>query len=537
MPKESLPVSDALTDAIVALNAQLDLPHVLDKFLEASTEHTGARYSAINVLNEEGVSIDFHYTGMDPHVWQMLGRAPNSVGVLSQIPADGTLRIDEITTHPSFEGLPKGHPPLGAFLGTALKVRGHVFGYLYLANKEGGFTPRDEAVVQALAAATSVAIDNAQLYEDALARERWLEASQTITTSLLANPGDEEAFAEIVEAARDLAGATHVALVLPGVENEWVMEFTTGPAAGELLGLVLPQDGFAMTTIRSGEGTIAAEPPGGTILEPVRGFGATLYAPLRAQGRTVGLLMLWRDRGQPAFDDHDLTTAQRFANQAALALSLAELSHVKNVTSMLEDRERLADDLHDFVSQELFATAIQLETIAENVPAEFKPRLLGVLDHVKRAQREVRGVMSSLAGQRTSEPLSERVRRDLVMAQDSLGFAPTVQVEWASVSHAIAGDPTLSDDVCAVVRELLSNVVRHADALAVHLTIEAKDGRLVVRTTDDGIGPAGAQQRHSGTSNLANRAIRRRGTFTLSAVRPGSDRPGTVAEWNVEAPG
>src|SRR5690606_33590213 len=147
---------------------------------------------------------------------------------------------------------------------------------------------RDEAVVLALAAAASVAIDNAQLYESALARERWLEASQVITTRLLANPGDEDAFTDIVEAAKDLAGATHVALVLPGVDNDWVMEFTAGKSASELLGLVLPADGYAMSTIRTGEGTIAAEPPGGTILEPVRGFGPTLYAPLRAQGRTVG---------------------------------------------------------------------------------------------------------------------------------------------------------------------------------------------------------------------------------------------------------
>src|SRR5690606_4260082 len=161
----------------------------------------------------------------------------------------------------------------------------------------------------------------------------------------------------------------------------------------ELLGLVLPQDGYAMSTIRSGEGTIASEPPGGTVLEPVRDFGATLYAPLRAQGRTVGLLMLWRERGKTGFDDHDLTTAQRFANQAAMALSLAELTHVQNVSAMLEDKQRLADDLHDFVSQELFATSIQLESIAEMVDPTVAKRVTSTLEHVKRAQREVRGVM------------------------------------------------------------------------------------------------------------------------------------------------
>jgi len=527
---------EPLLSAILALNSQLDLPHVLDHFLTAATEQTGARYAAINIVDEDGVSVDFHYAGMPEGVWAKIGRAPNHVATLARIPHEGAIVIEELTKHPSFAGFPKNHPPMGAFLGTALKVRGAVFGYLYLADKEGGFTTKDEEAVLALAAGAAVAIDNAELYERAVKRERWLEASQKITTALLTDPGDEEAFSRIVDAAMELADAQHGVLVLPGVGDTWVMEFTAGPRATDLLGLVLPEQGFAITAIRSGEGTVAAAPPGGAVLEPVRDFGPTLYAPLRATDSTLGLLMLWRDKGQRTFSEDDLETAQRFANQAALALTLAELSHVKNVTQMLEERSRLADDLHDFVSQELFATAMQIEAIAADAP-DVRDRLMRTLEHVKRAQHEVRGVMGSLAGQRTSEPLSERIRRELVMAEASLGFAPTVQVDWAKVSHAVAGDPSLSDDVVAVVRELLSNVARHAHASAVHMTLDGSKGRLVVTISDDGIGPAGATRRHSGTSNLANRALRRNGTFTLSPVRPGAENPGTQAEWNVEASG
>ena len=127
------------------------------------------------------------------------------------------------------------------------------------------------------------------------------------------------------------------------------MEFTSGPRAAEMLGLALPEDGYALSTIRSGEGTIAAAPPGGTILMPVQELGPTLYAPLRAGDRSVGLLMLWRDQGQRPFDADDLATAQRFANQAAIALTLSELAHAKNVSQLLEERERIADDLKDLV--------------------------------------------------------------------------------------------------------------------------------------------------------------------------------------------
>lgn len=529
-------MSDAVTDAILSLNRQLDLPSVLNKMLEAAMKTTGAPLAAINVLDENGISVDFHYQGMDASIWQMIPRAPNSVGTLAEIPSEGTLVIAEITEHPSFKGLPKGHPPLGSFLGCALKARGSVFGYLYLASKKGGFTKTDEATVQALASAASVAIDNAQLFEESLERENWLAASQAITTALLANPGDETAIARIVASAKELSGAAAAALVLPGIDDEWVMEFTHGEKADELLGLILPSDGFAMSVIRAGQGTIAQEPPGPTILDPVRGFGPTLYAPLLAGARTLGLLMLWREKNYNTFDDHDLATAQRFSNQAALALQFAELAHVRNVSNLLEERERIADDLHDFVSQELFATAMQLEALTDDVAPEARDRLASTLEHVKRAQHEVRGVMSQLQGDRTSEPLAERVRRELILAQDPLGFVPFLSVDdWGAASRAVDNDPTLSDDIIAVIRELLSNTARHAHSTSCSVTISAKDGRLSVIIEDDGVGPSGAFSRHSGTSNLANRALRRRGSFSLDPINEDAERPGTRAVWNVLA--
>src|SRR6187455_1742367 len=149
-PAAHVPAPTVLTDAIIALSRDLDLSTVLAKILTAATDMTGARFAAVNVLDAEGVSVDFHYRGMEAEVWERIGRAPNAVGVLAQIPATGALVIEEITEHPAFGGLPPGHPPLGSFLGCALRTREAVFGYLYLAAKPGGFSPEDQAVVAAL---------------------------------------------------------------------------------------------------------------------------------------------------------------------------------------------------------------------------------------------------------------------------------------------------------------------------------------------------------------------------------------------------
>ncbi|MFW2513425.1 GAF domain-containing protein [Demequina sp. SO4-13] len=524
----------ALARAVIALNAELDLPLVLDAFLSAAAELTSARFAAINVLDSTGESTGFYVHGMDAELQKRLGRPPRPIGVLGEIPADGTIALEDVSSHPSSIGLPPGHPPLDSFLGAGLHVGGRAFGQLYLANKPGGFLNADERAIQALAAAASVAIDHAQLYDLARQRERWLVATQRITMDLLSDPGAEGALQRTIDAALELADAGAAALVLPGVDGAWVMEVTAGDGADHLLGLELPPEGTGMNVIRSGEGLVASEPPGAHVLEPVMSYGPTLYAPLVAQGRAVGLLMLWRERGTREFDAGDLSLALRFAGQAALALSLSELSHVKSVSALLEERARLADDLHDLVSQELFATAMQIEAIAEDSDDAVATRLRGTLDHVKRAQHEVRGVMSTLAGQRSNEPIAERLRRELLLARSSLGFEPSVSAEWPNLDGAVVGDPSLADDLVAVTRELVSNVARHAGADAVRIVLEAHDGRVEVRVEDNGIGPAGATQRHSGTSNLANRALRRNGTFSLNERWPGEDRPGCVAVWNVE---
>ncbi len=524
----------ALARAVIALNEELDLPMVLDAFLAAATELTEARFAAINVLDGNGESTAFYVHGMAAEVHRQIGRPPRAIGVLGEIPQDGTISLADVAAHPASIGLPEAHPPLESFLGAGLHVGGRTFGQLYLANKIGGFDDNDEQAIQALAAAASVAIDHAQLYDLARQRERWLLATQRITMDLLSDPGAEGALQRTIDAALELSDATTAALVLPGVDDAWVMEVTAGKGAGQLLGLELPSDGTGMGVIRAGEGLIATEPPGTHVLEPVMSYGPSLYAPLVAQGRATGLLMLWRERGARQFDAGDLSLAQRFASQAALALSLSELSYVKSVSALLEERARLADDLHDFVSQELFATAMQIEAIAEDSDPAVAARLRGTLEHVKRAQHEVRGVMSSLAGQRSNEPIAERLRRELFLARSSLGFEPSVVAEWPHLDAAVEGDPTLADDLVAVTRELVSNVARHAGAEAVRIIFSASEDRVEVRVEDDGIGPAGATQRHSGTSNLANRALRRNGTFSLAERWPGEARPGCVAVWNVE---
>lgn len=552
----SLAAADLL-QAALGLASDLDLPMVLQRFVTASANLTGARFAAINVLDARGRSTTFVHTGVDAGLAGLIGRSPHAIGVLGTIPSHGTLRLDDLTDHPSFKGFPAHHPPMGSFLGTAVRVRDRVFGYLYLSEKPGGFTDEDDEVVLTLAAAAAVAIQNAQMYAASERRELWLQAGQQITTMLLSGADQEDVLAQIATFSREVAGADTAALVLPGVGDSLVMEIVDGVGADELIGTVMPPDGRAQTVLRDGNGLVvdSLQRARAMRVDAMRQFGPALYAPMQADGRGVGVLVLLRTVGSPPFGQVDLATAESYAAQAALALVLAEARHAKDVAALLDERERIARDLHDLAIQQLFATGMQLETARRRAargvdPTELTGIVEDALDNVDSTVRQIRSIVHALRDPDASAPLAERLRREASLARTGLGFAPslviTVDDRALDSPDALEGDAgtldervgeDLADDVVAVVREGLANAARHAHATAVAVRVEltgaGPTGHVTIEVEDDGAGLPADRDRKSGTDNLAARARRHRGTFSLGATTEGR---GTLLTWAVPLP-
>ena len=546
---------DALTDllgAILAVAGQLELPAVLDRFVQVSAELTGARYGAINVLDDTGTSTTFVYTGVPTAVARMLRHPPHAQGVLGQIPADGALRLDDLTQHPAFHGWPAHHPAMGSFLGASVKVGEHVYGQLYLSEKlDGGpFTDSDEGVVVALAAAAGIAVANAQLYAEAERREHWLQAGQDITTMLLEGVDEEEALEHVARTAREVAGADTSALALPGLGGELFIELADGYHADSLTGLVMPRGGRAWTVLEEGRGMLTPSLSASRTVhvEEMRAFGPAMFAPLQSSGRGVGVLVLLRRIGSTPFDDGDLATAESFASQAALAYVLAEARHAQDVAALLDERERIARDLHDLAIQQLFATGMQLETVRRRAargvdPQELTSIVEEALDNVDSSVRQIRQIVYALRDPDAATGLVERLRRETSLARTGLGFAPSLVLTLdGAVLDAGDGDAEdliddrfeqeLTDDVVAVVREGLANAARHAHASSVSVRVAVEGaghtGSVTVDVEDDGVGLPGLRERSSGTGNLATRARQHGGTFTLGAAPSGK---GTLLSW------
>ena len=542
-----------LLQAVIALATHLDLAKVLQEFVETGARLTGARYAAIGVLDPYGETSAFHHTGMRPEVVAALNHPPRGYGVLGAIPNDDVLRLDDLTQHPDFGGFPAGHPPMGSFLGCPVRVHDRVYGRLYLTEKPGGFTEEDESTVRLLATAAAVAIENSQTYASARDRERWLRVEQEITTTLLSGAEEEEALEMIADRVRQVADADTAIIVLPSVGDRWVMEIVDGARADEFIGTVMPPEGRAMTVLREGQGKVldSLSRTSGLRISLMAEFGPALYAPMRAKGRGIGVLILLRHEDRPPFVASDLKTAESFAGQAARALVLAEARHAQDVAALLDERGRIARDLHDLAIQQLFATGMQLEAArnaarsGRHEPRKLAAVLESALAGVDDSVRQIRSIVHSLRDPDENVPLVERLRRETSLARSGLGFAPSLlidvdgePVDAASEDTATAAeiearvDADLADDIVAVVREGMANAARHARASSVLVWIRVEGsgpgGSVTVTVEDDGGGIDPSSTRRSGLENLAARARRHGGA---SALGSGSNGQGSMLSW------
>jgi signal transduction histidine kinase len=157
-----------LLQAVLSIGSGLDLNVVLQRIVAAAVELVDARYGALGVLDEQRTRLsDFLTVGLDDDQRARIGHLPEGHGILGLLIVDPQpIRLPDLREHPDSYGFPEHHPPMRSFLGVPIRVRGEVFGNLYLTDKTSAevFTDVDEELVVALAAAAGVAIENARLH-------------------------------------------------------------------------------------------------------------------------------------------------------------------------------------------------------------------------------------------------------------------------------------------------------------------------------------------------------------------------------------
>ncbi|MGW3101228.1 GAF domain-containing protein [Streptomyces sp. NPDC001100] len=537
----------SLLDAVTNIGRGLELPQVLGSIVDAAVTLTDAEYGALGVIGDGQRLSQFLPVGMADDLAARIGQAPCGRGILGELIRNPVaLRLTDLTRHPASFGFPEHHPPMRTFLGVPVRVRGEVFGNLYLTEKRGGagFDAEDEAVLATLANAAGVAVDNARLYHDSRRRERWLEALSEITRALFAGTAAREVLRLIARRACEVADADLTAVLLPvGADGaRLTVEVAYGHDAEHVEGAVLPASGSpTRPAAPTGEPATTADAGGdrrahalGDEGDGPKGYGPMVSVPLPLDASVCGALRLSRRVGRPAFDDTEVALVSRFADQAAIALELARRRAESEELAVLHERDRIARDLHDLAIQRLFATGMTLQSATRMIEspdaAERVSRAVKDLDTTVQIIRSTIFELRSAGDDRGGPGLRRRMPETVRLAAQSLGFSPVLRID-GPVDSTVPAE--VAEHVLAVTAEALSNTARHARAhrADIVLTVPAAGDVLTLAVTDDGVGMGGAQHT-GGLANLRFRAVQYGGTLTVESPARG----GTRLVWRVPLP-
>ncbi|WP_433716038.1 GAF domain-containing protein [Nocardia sp. CA-084685] len=535
---------DRLIEAMLVVTAGLDLDNTLRSIVHTAIELVDAGYGALGVRETDKTSnelSEFVYEGIDDRTRVMIGDLPRGHGVLGLlIEEPKPLRLTNLSRHPSSVGFPAHHPPMHSFLGVPVKVRDEVFGNLYLTEKSGGqeFTEDDEVVVQALAAAAGIAIANARLYEQSRIRQQWLEANRDVATELLAGGEPGTALDLVADRALTLTRSACTFLAMPedrDIPTEDVSELVVVAAAGigadSLIGERIPiSESHSGQAFCDGRGVAVDELDFTPMFDEPAKFGPALILPLRAEDSVIGVLATVQPVDAQPLDEAGQSMMAAFSDQAALALQQATIQRRMRELDVLSDRDRIARDLHDHVIQRLFAVGLSLQSTAQRARApEVKSRLTEIIQDIQSIVQDIRHSIFDLHGSSTADAPTLRKRLHGIIAEmiGESGLRTTIRL----AGPVSVLEPPLSEDVEAVLREGVSNAVRHASATTVSVHLRVRDD-VTIEIIDDGVGVPDDVARLSGLANLAARAEEVGGSFS---VTKGTDS-GTVLRWSAPLP-
>jgi signal transduction histidine kinase len=357
---------------------------------------------------------------------------------------------------------------------------------------------------------------------------------QGVATALLAGTAHRDSLQLVAFHARNLVGADVATIALPGrASDTMLIEVADGVMADDLAGRGFPRAGSVSgEVISSGEAVVLDD----ASLDHRRGqpqielgeFGPAAFLPLWASNRPFGTLAVARVRSGKPFDSAEVEMLQSFAAQASISIEYERSRADLHRLARLEDQERIARELHDTVIQRLFATGLSLQGLLRLLDdPQTASRIQTAVDDLDETVKEIRTAIFGLGVAREkSEGLRARVIEVVSECMNGAGFDPHVVFDGTV-------DTTPDDvaaDVLATLREAITNVVRHAGASRVSVSLDCSRGALALRVSDDGVGPPGDDVvAGSGLRNMQERAQRRGGALELRAASP----KGTVLEWRV----
>jgi signal transduction histidine kinase len=523
-------LADSLLDASLLLASELSLPVVLQRIVELATKLTGARYGALGVLGPDRRITEFVTIGLSGEERTAIGDLPKGHGILGLLIEDPRpLRLAEIAAHERSVGFPANHPPMRSFLGAPVMAHERVFGNIYLTEKQGEaeFTEDDERLLVHFARQAGLAVENAYLYEETVRRERWMEALRDITVAILQNAPTQDVLRLIAVSARDLVNADVATIATPGVQGPPLMiRIAEGAHADELRGQPVPLEGsITGEVIRTRKAVVLDDVSRSErAFQPIArlgDIGPAIFVPLVAGGEAFGTLQVANVRGRPRFGSDQRALVETFAQQASLALEYARAQRDLQRLAVMEDRERIAKELHDGAIQSLFAVGMGLQATSTVLREEqTRARIARAVDEIDGVIEDLRnyifGLRPGILTSRELEQALHALANDFEM-KTAVAMVVDVDSRVATQLEPHAGE------VVQLAREALSNVGRHAEARTCRLSLRRAGEGAALEIDDDGKGfdASAVREGGQGLRNIRDRAARLGGTVQLESSPAG----------------
>jgi signal transduction histidine kinase len=358
-----------------------------------------------------------------------------------------------------------------------------------------------------------------------------LQAMSDAVLAIAAELSVEAVLQRLVDAARELAGARYAALGVPDGEGAFEQFITSGmsdelvaamgplPRTHGLLGAMLESERpYRTLDIRKDPRFRGWWP---RAHPQMRSF---LGVPIVARGGIIGAFYLTEKVGADAFGDDDQQLIEMLAAHAAIAIENARLYERSRELTVVEERNRVARELHDSVTQNLFGVVLAAEaasTLIDRDPAAARVQLDRVRELARAGMEELRSLIYELRpAALADEGLAATLRKHVGVLRRVYPQEIALKVSGAPRPGA-PGD----GDVLRIAQEALHNALRHAHASRIDVTLSARDGRLALAVHDDGVGfdPAAAEVRgrRLGLTSMEERARALGGTLRIDS-KPGA---------------
>jgi predicted ATPase/signal transduction histidine kinase len=551
-----------------AVSSEIMLEQLTRTLMRITVEHAGAERGLLILQQGDGYWIEAEATVGPSGVEVQLRHAATSPAALPEsllryvIRSQESLILDDASSQSLFSQDPyvlEKRPR--SVLCLPLVKRTDLIGALYLENNLAPrvFTPKRLALLQLLAAQATISFDHARLYAEAkraeelqvaMAREREIFAQQRVAQLVKANgalrglldelasvPQLDEFIGEVMAAITGQLGAASSVLALLNPDDQTMapeLMFQNGRVlrANEkrfpkyLRALKLDQmsvgrldQPISVLRLDSPLAMQIPEPTRGHLIS--EGVKAVLIIPLSAKGQLNGMLS-FRFTDELEFQEEELEIARALATQASLAIQLTQLARTARESAVLEERNRLAGEIHDSLAQSFAGISMQLSAASRAMARQSKD----ASSYVERANELARFGLSE--ARRSALSLRSNIIEDsgLIKALQKLTERSNIPGLISCSFHANRVDEKLlslevQQDLLRIGQEAISNALRHAQPTEIKVSLRGNRSNLVLRITDNGSGLARAQLVSEGQgfgfANMRARAKNLGGTLEVQS--------------------